>query len=141
MSTSVNATSRATIMTSINSVAGATAYLFVYSGSAPGKTTSPTGTSAVSGGIALASTAFTQGTDGTDANTKLTLAGVPITATSTASVTPGWYRITNNATDDGTHTVLQGSAGVSSGDLSFSSTISSGGTVTISALTYTEGNP
>lgn len=140
MATSVNATSRASIMTSINSVAGATAYLFIYSGSAPLKTASPTGTSAISGGIALQSTAFTQGTDGVDSNTKLTLAGVPLTGTATASITPGWYRITNNATDDGSHTVLQGSAGVGSGDLNFSSTISSSGTVTIGALTYTEGN-
>ena len=141
MATSVNATSRATIMTSINTVAGATAFLFVYSGAAPAKTATPTGTSAIAAGIALNATAFSQGTDGTDANTKLTLGGVPLTGTAAASVTPGWYRITNSATDDGTHTVLQGSAGVGSGDLNFSSTIASGGTVTVSALTYTEGNP
>ena len=140
MATDLNATSRAAEMTSIVTVAGSTAYLFIYSGTQPGKTASPTGTSAITAGIALASTPFTQGSDGTDANTKLTLAGVPLTGTATASITPGWYRITNNATDNGTHTVLQGSAGVGSGDLNFGSTISSGGTVTISALTYTEGN-
>ncbi|MGO9110671.1 MAG: hypothetical protein ACLP9L_15735 [Thermoguttaceae bacterium] len=140
MATDLNATSRAAEMTSINTVAGATAYLFIYSGTQPTKTTSPTGTSAITGGIALSNPAFTQGTDGTDANTKLTLASVPKTGTATASITPGWYRITSSATDDGTHTVVQGSAGVGSGDLNFASTISSGGTVSITAYTLTEGN-
>src|SRR5208337_3184421 len=125
MATDLNATSRAAVMTSINTVASTTAHLFIYSGTQPTKTTSPTGTSAITAGIALSSTAFTQGTDGTDANTKLTLAGVPLTGTATASITPGWYRVTNNATDNGTHTVLQGSAGVGSGDLNFASAISS----------------
>ncbi len=140
MATDLNATSRAAEMTSINTVASTAAHLFIYSGTQPTKTTSPTGTSAITGGIVLGNPAFTQGTDGTDANTKLTLAGVPLTGTATASITPGWYRVTTGGTDDGTHTVLQGSAAVGSGDLNFGSTISSGGTITISGLTYTEGN-
>ncbi len=141
MATDLNATCRAAEMTSINSVASTAAHLFIYSGTAPAKTASPTGTSAITAGIALSNPAFTQGTDGTDANTKLTLAGVPLTGTATASITPGWYRITIGGTDDGTHTLLQGSAGVGSGDLNFSSTIASGGTVSITGLTYVEGNP
>jgi len=140
MATDLNATSRAAEMTSINTVASTTAHLFIYSGTQPTKTTSPTGTSAITAGIPLSNPAFTQGTDGTDANTKLTLAGVPLSGTATASITPGWYRITFGGTDDGAHTVLQGSSGVGSGDLNFSSSISSGGTISISSLTYTEGN-
>ncbi len=112
MATDINATCRAAEMTSIATVAGATAFLFIYSGAQPIKTASPTGTSAITAGITLNTTPFTQGSDGTDANTKLTLAGVPLSGTAVASITPGWYRITNNATDNGTHTVVQGPCSV-----------------------------
>ena len=142
MASTLNATSRAAEMTSINTVASTTAHLWIYSGSILTKETAgPTGaSSAITAGIALANPAFTQGTDGTDANTKLTLAGVPLTGTATASLTPTWYRITFGASDDGAHTCIQGSAAVGSGDMNFSSAINSGGTISITALTYTEGN-
>src|SRR5271157_1904088 len=140
MATDLNATSRAAEMTSINTVASTTAHLFIYSGTQPTKTTSPTGTSAITAGLVLSNPAFTQGTDGTDANTKLTLAGVPLSGTATANLTPTWYRITIGASDDGAHTLIQGTSGVGSGDLNFSSPINSGGTVSITSLTYTEGD-
>jgi hypothetical protein len=44
------------------------------------------------------------------------------------------------AIDTGTAVVLQGSAGVSTGDLSFASTIASGGTAGITSYTLTEGD-
>ncbi len=55
--------------------------------------------------------------------------------------TPNFFRMIDGATDDGTHTQVQGTAGVSSGELSFASPIASGGTVSITAsMTITEGN-
>ena len=57
-----------------------------------------------------------------------------------AAGTPGYYRVIDGTTDDGTHTQIQGSCGVGSGDINFSSTIASGGTVAITSLVYTEGN-
>jgi len=140
MATNLKASIRATMMGSIPTSVGASGHLFIYSGSAPSKTASPTGTSAITAGIALSATMGTTGTDGTDANAKLTLSGVPLSGTATASITPGYYRVTDGGTDDGTHTQIQGSCGVGSGDINFASTISSGGTVTISSLTWTEGD-
>ena len=145
MASNLNATCRAALMTSINSVASTAARLWIYNGTLLGKTVAgPTGTSAsaVAAGIPLSNPAFTQGTDGTDASTKLTLSGVPLTATATYSgtMTPTWYRITIGSADDGAHTLIQGTAAVGSGDLNFASTIAGGGTISITALTYTEGN-
>lgn len=140
MATNLKASIRGTMMGAIPTSVSTTGHLFIYSGSAPSKTNSPTGTSAITAGIALSSTMGTTGTDGTDANAKLTLSGTPLSGTATASITPGYYRITDGGTDDGTHTQIQGSCGVGSGDLNFSSTIASGGTVTVSSFTWTEGN-
>lgn len=129
-------------MTSINSQCGSTAHLWIYSGTVlPRETAGPTGSSsAVTAGIALGNPAFTQGTDGTDANTKLTLAGTPLTAIATSSMTPTWYRITNGSVDDGAHTAHQGLAGVGIGDLNFVSPITLNGTISVAFLAYTEGN-
>jgi len=132
-------------MTSINSVASTAAHLWIYNGTLLGKTApGPTGAaSAVTAGLAInpGSAPFTQGTDGTDLNTKLTMVVSPaVTGTATANLTPTWYRITIGASDDGAHTLLQGSSGVGSGDLNFSSPINSAGTVSITGLTYTEGD-
>lgn len=64
------------------------------------------------------------------------------TASAGAGATPGHFRIYNSqATMDGTTCILQGSAGVGSGDLSFDGTITSGQTVTINTFTLTSGNP
>jgi hypothetical protein len=211
MATNLHATIRSTEMTEIVTLCSSSSHLFLYSGSPPSKTASPTGTSIVTGGIALNSTMGTTSTDGTDAGTKLTLSGTPLTATSAYTGTPGYYRVVIGATDDGAHTAIQGicnvlSAGTGnvtatagsttitfassqsslagtyiqvSGDssngsylitngsgttwyigtpyggttatttwtttpgpagLNFTSTVASGGTLTISAMTWTEGN-
>src|SRR5271157_6381907 len=137
MATNLKASIRATMMGAIPTSVGASGHLFIYSGSAPSKTAAPTGTSAITAGIPLSSTMGTTG--GTD-SAVLTLSGTPLSGTATASITPGYYRATDGGTDDGTHTQIQGSCGVGSGDINFSSTISSGGTVTISSLTWTEGD-
>jgi len=134
MATNLKDTVRATMMGAIPTSCGASSHLMIYSGSAPSKTASPTGTSAITAGIALSSTM------GTVAGGVLTLSGTPLNGTATASITPGYYRVIDGSTDDGTHTQIQGSCAVGSGDINFSSTISSGGTVTISSLTWTEGD-
>jgi len=144
MATTLNATCRAAEMTSVVTVASTAAHLFIYNTTYAGvtkETAGPTGAnSAITGGIVLANPIGTNGSDGTDAGTKLTVNCTSTSGTATASMTPTWYRITIGATDDGSHTLLQGTAGVGSGDLNFSSPINSGGTITISSLTYTEGN-
>jgi hypothetical protein len=57
-------------------------------------------------------------------------------ASADASGTPGYFRL---KTSGGT-VKIQGSAGVSSGDLSHDATVSLGGTVTVSTFTLTAGN-
>lgn len=137
MATNLKASIRATMMGAIPTSVGASGHLFIYSGSAPSKTASPTGTSAITAGIVLNST---MGTTGGTEGAVLTLSGVTLTGTATASITPQYYRITDGGTDDGTHTQIQGSCGVGSGDLNFASSITSGGTISITSMTWTEGN-
>jgi hypothetical protein len=56
--------------------------------------------------------------------------------------TPGHFRIYNSqATMDGTTCIIQGSAGIGSGDMNFNGTITAGQAVSISAFTLTAGNP
>jgi hypothetical protein len=55
--------------------------------------------------------------------------------------TPGHFRIYNSqATKDGTTCFMQGSAAVGSGDLNFDGTVTAGQTVTINTFTLTDGN-
>lgn len=110
---------------------GASGHLLIYTGSAPTKTSAPTGT--------LLATLPLSSTAGTVSGGVLTFNAITSAAAGNAG-TPGYYRTIDGATDDGTHTQLQGSCGVSSGDISFPSTISAGGTTGVSALSYTEGN-
>jgi hypothetical protein len=53
-----------------------------------------------------------------------------------ASGTPGYFRLNTSADTP----QIEGSAGVSSGDLSHDATVSLGGTVTVSTFTLTAGN-
>lgn len=131
MATNVKDTIRTTMMGDIITSITGTSRLLIYTGSAPSKTASPTGT--------LLATLTPSATFGTASGGVLT-ANAITSATAAASGTPGYYRIIDGTTDDGTHTQLQGSCGVGSGDINFPSTIASGGTVGISSLTYTEGN-
>lgn len=131
MSTNLKDTTRATMMGAIPTAIGASGHLLIYTGSAPSKTSSPTGTLLAT--LALSSTA------GTVSGGVLTFNSIT-SANASASGTPGYYRVIDGATDDGTHTQIQGSCGVSSGDISFPSTISSGGSTGVSSLVYTEGN-
>lgn len=64
---------------------------------------------------------------------------VPTDSSANASGTPTFCRIAT--TETGTTTgVMQCSAGVGSGDISFSAAITSGATVTLTSLTITDGS-
>ena len=132
MATSLKDTTRATMMGNISTAVTATSRVKIYTGSAPAKTASPTGT--------LLSTLPPSATFGSVSGGVLTCNAISNDTNAAASGTPGYYRVIDGTTDDGTHTQIQGSCGVGSGDINFSSTISSGGTVSITSLVFTEGN-
>ncbi len=132
MATNLKDSIRTTNMTAIVTSITGTSRIKIYTASAPLKTASPTGT--------LLSTLTPSATFGTVSGGVLTANAITNDSSAAASGTPGYYRIIDGTTDDGTHTQLQGSCGVGSGDINFSSTIASGGTVSITSLVYTEGN-
>jgi hypothetical protein len=129
---SLKDTLRNTRLDAITTAAGAAAHLIVYTGAAPSKTASPTGT-------LLADFVLPNPIAAGAAGGVLTLSAItPVSGA--ASGTPGYARMVSG-TDDGTHTVEQLSAGIGSGEVSFSGAIFSGGAVSITSFTETEGNP
>lgn len=116
----------------VTTAAGATAYLKVYTGSAPSKTASPTGTLLVS--LPLPNPIASSASSAT-----LTLSAVTA-QNGAATGTPGYVRLTDSNTDDGTHTIGQFSAGIGSGEVSFSGQVNTGGSVSVTSFTFTEGN-
>jgi hypothetical protein len=132
MATNIKDTTRATMMGAISTAVTTTSKIKIYSGSAPTKTTSPTGT--------LLATLTPAATFATASGGVLTAGAIASDTSAAAAGTPGYYRVIDGATDDGTHTQIQGSCGVGSGDINFSSAIALGGTVAITSLVYTEGN-
>jgi hypothetical protein len=133
MATKYKTSIRNTRLGDVISALGATARLLVYTGTEPALTASPTGTLLCT--FTLANPVGPAASGGVATWTN------PSNVTAAASGTPGYYRVIDGSTDDGTHTQVQGSAGVGSGDLNFGSTIASGGTVSITSIAYTEGNP
>ena len=119
-------------LNAITTAAGATATLNIYSGSSPAKTAAPTGT-------LLAAFSLPNPIAAGAAAGVLTLSSITAVSGS-ATGTPGYARLCSG-TDDGTHTVEQLSAGIGSGEVSFSGQIFSGGQVSITSFTETEGNP
>lgn len=120
-------------MDAITTAAGVTAYLKVYTGSAPSMTSSPTGTLLAS--LSLPNP-IAPGASGGVQTWSAISAG-----TGVATGTPGYVRLTDSNTDDGTHTIEQFSAGIGSGEMSFSGQINTSGSVTVTSITQTEGNP
>ena len=125
-------TLRQSMMSQIATALGSSGHLLIYTGTAPSKTAAPTGTLLAT--FALPSTA------GTASGPVLTF-GTIASVTASASGTPGYARFIDGSTDDGTHTQIQCSCGVGSGELNWGSTIASGGTASISSATITEGDP
>lgn len=127
----LNNTLRHNMMGQISTSLTTTSRMLVYTGSAPSKTATPTGT--------LLGTWTLSSTPGTDSAGVYTFTN-PSNITFAASGTPGYGRMIDGTTDDGTHTQIQFTCGVGSGELNFASAASSGGTGTISSLAITEGN-
>lgn len=116
--------------------AGTGAYLYFYTGSAPAKSSNnfvaPTGT--------LLSKHALANPIGTVATGVLTFSTIP-TAVATNGGTPGYYRICSSSTDtDGSTCIVQGTAGVGSGEVNFTSAVVQNGNVTVSSFTISEGN-
>ena len=125
----LSTTQRTNRLSNLTSNIGTGAKLKIYTGSAPGVGNSATGT--------LLSTIILPSTAWTVSSGVATLSGTWQDTSAAASGTPGYFRITDSA---GTTIYLEGTAAVSSGELSFTTTISLGGTVTVTAFTLTEGN-
>ncbi len=96
---------------------------------------------AAAGGTLLATLAMTNPIGPGSANGVLTLSAIT-SATAGNTGSPGAFRICSATGDtDGTHVIMQGDCGVGSGSLNFSSTIASGGTVSITTgMTITNPN-
>lgn len=122
---------RTTRVGDIGAALTSTSRLIVYTGSPPSKTATPSGTP-----LATFTLAATPGTASAGAYTFT----APSNVTGAAGGVPGYFRMIDGTTDDGTHTVVQGTAAVGSGELNFASSIASGGTVSISSFVITEGN-
>lgn len=113
-------------LTEISTALGAGGTLKVYTGTAPGVANAATGTllctlTALTLGAASGGTMTVSATNDTNA---------------AASGTPGYYRMLTSAAA----AVVEGTAGVGSGELNFNATVSAGGTVSLSSGTLTEGN-
>lgn len=133
MAISLNDTIRDSNLDDITTAAGAASHLLVYAGTVPAKTASPSGNTLLATFV-LANPIAPAASAGSVALT------LPSAVTAAASGTPSFFRIIDGATDDGTHTQVQGTAAVGSGDLDFASTVASGGQVSISSFTFTAGN-
>jgi len=137
MATNLKDSTRATMMGAIPTAITGTSRIKIYNnvGAIPGKASSPT-----TNGATLLSTLTPSATFGTVSGGVLTASAITSDPSAANPGTPGFYRVIDGSTDDGTHTQIQGSCGVGSGDINFASTISAGGTVSITSLTYTEGD-
>jgi hypothetical protein len=131
MAISYDNTIRNNRMTQVVNSIGSSGSLLIYTGTEPAKTSAPTGTLLAT--FALANPA------GTVSAGVLTFT-LPANVSAVASGTPGWFRMIDGSVDDGTHTHVQGLAGVGSGDLDFNAALSIGGAVSITSMTITEGN-
>jgi hypothetical protein len=125
----LSTTQRNNRLSNLTSNIGTSARLKIYTGSAPGVGNSATGT--LLSTISLPSSAWTV------SNGVATLSGTWQDTSAAASGTPGYWRITDST---GSTVYAEGTAGVSGGELSFTTTVSLGGTVSITAFTLTEGN-
>jgi hypothetical protein len=121
----------------LTSALGTAAFLEIFTGSPPGKTT---GTFNADSGTKLASLACSNPVAPGSSGGVLTFSAIT-SATGLASGTPGYGRFKTAASGVASTVVIELDAGVGSGSLNFSSTIASGGTVSITSATITEGNP
>ena len=131
MAASLGDTTRTNRVARISTDIGATGYLFVYTGSAPSKTSASTGTKLVS--------MPTANPFGTSSAAVLTASSIS-NQNGLATGTPGYFRLCTSSLEDGSNVIIQSTAGISSGDLSFSAGSSLGGQISITSFTLTDGN-
>jgi len=126
----------------LRTASGATPFLMIYNnvGAIPVKSAGAFQSATLNGATLLASLPCTANLGSATAAGVLTFGAITATAAVAGSgATPGFFRICTSNADGGggANCVAQGSAGLSGADLNFSSTISSGGTVSVSSLTVT----
>jgi hypothetical protein len=136
MSLSYKDATRDARLDALTTALSTTAYLEVFTGAPAGKSG---GTFNADPGTKLASLAMSNPVAPASAAGLLTFSAIT-SGTGLATGTPASFRL-KTAASGGTSTVIvEGDAAVGSGSLNFASGISSGGTVSISSATITEGN-
>ena len=132
MALGLNATLRNNMLDEITARAGASARIRIYSGTRPATGGAETTVLAELTGNASAFAAAASGG-------VLTLNAITADSSANATGTASWFRIDSSG---GTNHVLDGDVGTSGSDLNLNSTsIVSGGSVSISSFTITAGNP
>ena len=129
MTLAINATTRGSMLTTLNTAIGTSATLTIYNGTQPA--TGGTATTALAA-LTCSTTAF-----GTVSGAVLT-ANAIASATATATSTATWFRIaTSGATQQ-----IDGTVAASGADLNLNTTaIVTGATVSVSSCVITAGNP
>lgn len=136
MSLSYQDAVRNTRLAAITTALGTAAYLEVFTGAPAGKSA---GVFNADPGTKLASLALSNPTAGAPSAGLLTFSTIT-SATGLANGTPASFRIKTAASGAPSTVIIEGDAAIGSGSLNFASAISSGGTVSISSATITEGN-
>jgi hypothetical protein len=137
MSLSYQTAVRNTRLADLVSALGTAAYLEIFTGSPPGKTT---GTFNADTGTKLASLPCSNPVAPGASAGVLTFSAIT-SETALASGTPGYGRFKTAASGAASTVIIELDAAVGGGSLNFSSTIASGGQVSITSATITEGNP
>ena len=137
MSLSYQNTVRNTRLADLVSALGTAAFLEIFTGSPPGKTT---GTFNADTGTKLASLPCSNPVAPAASGGVLTFSAIT-SESALATGTPGYARFKTAASGGAGTVIIELDAAVGSGSLNFSSTIASGGTVSITSATITEGNP
>ena len=137
MSLSYQNTVRNTRLGDLVNALGTAAYLEIFTGSPPGKTA---GTFNADSGTKLASLPCSNPVAGAASAGVLTFSAIT-SETALATGTPGYARFKTAQNGVASTVIIELDAAVGSGSLNFSSTIASGGTVSITSATITEGNP
>lgn len=120
----------------ITSALGAAASFEVFTGTPPGKTG---GTFNADTGTPLVRMAMSNPVAPGSSGGVLTFSAIT-TTNAIASGTPGYARIKTANSGAASTVIVEMTAGVGSGDLSFNSTLVSGAAVSITSATLTEGN-
>jgi hypothetical protein len=137
MSLSYQNTVRNTRLADLVTALSTAAFLEIFTGSQPGKTA---GSFNADTGTKLASLPCSNPVAPATSAGVLTFSAIT-SETALATGTPGYARFKTAASGGAGTVIIELDAAVGSGSLNFSSTITSGGTVSITSATITEGNP